>query len=309
MLRRATMLLHTASSQVSSGGQGLASGLSRGVSGVRIRGPSSERTGAVPALRGGGEQHMGSKTIGSRATVGGGSAPEAHAAKMQNPPPPPPLPAPVAPLFRHPFGLGGYALHTARCISTHTPWNAARLTFLAIADCVSAGCRQIAPAGAPTDGSATQSASSSQPSLPNGSAAQPTPAAPAQALAVASGNGTSQGGPGHGGANGEPPAECVRPLSEFCDASYRRPMCDLIQQSIKNPDVLKERSFFPYEVGTCGPYRYTKWGDGHESHLSFFDANDTLVGVETQYDVIDERCEGKEYYGAPVRCSRVSTKK
>ena len=86
-------------------------------------------------------------------------------------------------------------------------------------------------------------------------------------------------------------------------------MCDLIQKSIKNPEVLKERSFFPYEVGTCGPYRYTKWGDGYESHLSFFDADDTLVAVETQYDHIDERCEGKEYYGPPVRCSRVSTKK
>jgi hypothetical protein len=200
-------------------------------------------------------------------------------------------------------------MHTPHCISTHTLRNVARLAFLAIAVCVSAGCRQIAPAGAAIEGSATPSAGASQPSLPNGSAAEPAPAAPAQALGVASGSGTSQGGPGQGGANGKPPAECVSPLSEFCKLSYRRPMCDLIQQSIKNPDVLKDRSFFPHEVGTCGPYRYTKWGDGHESHLSFFDADDTLVAVETQYDHIDERCEGKEYYGAPVRCSRVSTKK
>jgi len=140
------------------------------------------------------------------------------------------------------------------------------------------------------------SAGSSQPSLPDGAAA------PAQGLRAA--KDASQGG-----ANGEPPADCVRPLSELCELSYRRPMCDLILQSIKNPQVLKEQSFFPYEVGTCGPYRYTHWGDGHESHLSFFDADDKLVAVETQYDRIDEQCKGKEYYGTPVRCSRVSTKR
>ena len=138
----------------------------------------------------------------------------------------------------------------------------------------------------------------------------------AVAVAVAGCRQTAPGAAlaGDAGSSGEdadrtPPAACIQPLAAFCELSYRQPMCDLIHQSIKNPEVLKDRSFFPYEVGTCGPYRYTKWGDGHESHLSFFDANDQLVAVETEYDHIDEQCEGKEYYGEPVRCSRVSTKK
>ena len=106
-----------------------------------------------------------------------------------------------------------------------------------------------------------------------------------------------------------PPAGCIRPLKEFCELSYRQPMCNLIQQSIKQPDILKDRSFLPYDVGTCGRYRYTKWGDGYETHLSFFDDNDKLVAVQTQYDRIDETCKGKEYYGTPPLCRKISSKK
>ena len=104
------------------------------------------------------------------------------------------------------------------------------------------------------------------------------------------------------------PAECIRPLKELCNERYRGHACDVIRKSVEDPTIFKKERFFHAEFGTCGDFRYTYFGDGYESYLSYYDKRGELKGVRVSYDVIRPPCMGQEYLGEPIECSREAGK-
>jgi hypothetical protein len=132
------------------------------------------------------------------------------------------------------------------------------------------------------------------------SAASGTPSQAAPSTAEASGNELPAAAP-------EKPkiaAECTSPLKELCTPRYRTHACDVIRKSVEDPSIFKKERFFHAEFGTCGDFRYTYFGDGFESYLSYYDERGELKSVRVSYDVISPPCMGQEYLGEPIECSR-----
>jgi hypothetical protein len=132
------------------------------------------------------------------------------------------------------------------------------------------------------------------------SAGSGTPSQAAPSTAEASGNELPAAAP-------EKPriaAECISPLKELCTAGYRAHACDVIRKSVEDPSIFTKERFVHAEFGTCGDFRYTYFGDGFESYLSYYDERGELKGVRVSYDVISPPCMGQEYLGEPIECSR-----
>jgi hypothetical protein len=98
------------------------------------------------------------------------------------------------------------------------------------------------------------------------------------------------------------PAECIVPLKELCTPAYRARACNVIQESVKDPSTLK--GYFNGEFGTCGDFRYTRFGGGGEGFLNYFDKRGELKGVRVTYDFDPPPCFGKRHFGEPIECTR-----
>ena len=97
--------------------------------------------------------------------------------------------------------------------------------------------------------------------------------------------------------------ECISPLKELCTARYRAHACDVIRKSVTDPRIFEKWRFFRTDFGTCGEYRYTYFGNGSESYLSYYDKRGELKGVRVTYDFDPPPCFGKRYFGEPIECS------
>lgn len=100
------------------------------------------------------------------------------------------------------------------------------------------------------------------------------------------------------------PAECISPLKELCTERYQQHACSVIRKSVEDPSIFRTERFFHADFGTCGDFRYTDFGDGYESYLSYYDKGGELKGVRVSYDVISPPCMGKQYFGEPIECTR-----
>jgi len=136
------------------------------------------------------------------------------------------------------------------------------------------------------------------------SAGSGTPSQPAPSTVEASGDAAPAAAP----EKPRIPAECIRPLKELCTERYREHAGDVIRKSVEDPSIFKKERFFHAEFGTCGDFRYTYFGDGYESYLSYYDKRGELKGVRVSYDVRSRPCMGKEYLGEPIECSQEAGK-
>jgi hypothetical protein len=104
------------------------------------------------------------------------------------------------------------------------------------------------------------------------------------------------------------PAECIVPLEKLCPSKYNDRECDLIRESVKDPSIFEKGRFFRTEFGTCGEFRYTFFGNGYVSYLSFYDKRGDLKGVLNSSDHVSPPCMGKFFFGEPIECSREAGK-
>ena len=161
-----------------------------------------------------------------------------------------------------------------------------------------------APRGGAPEASATPMAVRSAGATTADSAGSGTPSQPDPSTVKASGNAMPAAAPEKPAV----PAECIRPLKELCTERYREHACDVIRKSVEDPTIFKNERFFHAAFGTCGDFRYTYFGDGYESYLSYYDKRGELKGVRVSYDVIRPPCMGQEYLGEPIECSREAGK-
>ena len=160
------------------------------------------------------------------------------------------------------------------------------------------------PPNAAPEASATPTAPISAGATTADLAGSGTPSQPAPSTVEASGNALPAAAPEKPAV----PAECIVPLEKLCPAKYRDRECDLIRESVKDPRIFEKGRFFRTDFGTCGEFRYTFFGNGYVSYLSFYDKRGELKGVRQSSDMISPPCMGMVFFGEPIECSKEAGK-